>query len=1790
MKRTLLVGAQLWHVARGVVAGWLCAVVAMAWPATLNTDNIKLTPLVVQNQSSPTLPPEVQTLEAQTAPAAFDRDTTTEHTAYDGGHLIAVLDAPTEVRTIKVYGAAPYSFSVDADASGAWQAIAGLQNLNLATRPDGWNSFAANTPVTTGKVRFTLTSASGGSAAGLKGIEIWGKGGRANVKNGAGLLAALLSTSAPAHARLYKSSLAQGVIGATAGATDDPSDNSFSITLDRKPADFKRVYLSYQVLGLSSWVHALRSVNGNPAQGGFILPSQASWSTQIEEINPQWLAQGPNTIAFSAPAGTTGTFTVKDVSLIGELESGANFVASVNDNEQDPTNPAQNALDGDLVSGWAPYPNTTVKADIPALDLVFDKRTQIEGIAVYLVGNLKGSLDFQFLKDGVWSPSGAATVLGAKLGTGWNTITAPSAGGVDGVRLVFSGGKGSNGEIKEIVPSGSGVGPIFNPPLIGVSFPDAGQFYGRLAYIRGFLQPLDNGSGAATLTVGGKPVTTSDGAFGVSIAKDDVGLVTQGDAETWTVEVKAVYPNGQVITKTVTLNNWQPAVESTAANLLPTYNLAVPAGQARKMTYDAGTLDMPAGATTYDTTIGITPLSDLDLPKLDAGMTNVTKGPRRGYRFTPHPMKFVNKVKVTLPYSQGLIPAGQTEQDIKTFYFDDQSGSWKELELVAIDLQANTITSYTTHFTDMINATVTVPDHPNVANFNPTQIKDMKAADPGAQVTLIEPPKVNNTGDARLSYTIEVPPGRQGQQPQLALSYSSAGASGWMGMGWDLPMQAVMIDTRFGVPRYDSGQETETYMLASEMLTPVAHRGALAPRNTVGDKTFHARVEGQFKRILRRGTTPSTYSWEVTDKNGVKYLYGATDPATETLTDGFGNIFLWALCEVRDPNGNFVRYHYAKVNDTGVPGGSVPGSNIYLQRITYTGSGPTEGPYAVSFLRDRDLNEVRRPDVHIDARGGFKRVTADLLRRVEVTLSNQLIRRYEFGYNENPYGDNRPGTAFNKTLLTSISQFGADGIVFNKHTFLYNDEARDTAGNYRGFAATTDWGIGSDGIGIGLLGQGTASALGGSQSVSAGGHLYVGVGTGVQVASKELTAGVKVGFNQSRSETLITMADMNGDGLPDKVFKDGGGFFYRPNQSGPNGATSFGDRVSLPTLPAISRDRVTSTTAGAEIYLALPIMLDFNRATNQSDTYFSDVNGDGLTDLVSGGQVLFGFINAAGVPTFSANSADTPVPIGAGAILTTNLLEDAAAIEAERAQQFPLLDTLRRWVAPYDGTININAPVRLIQDTSPERAAYTGADGVRVAIQLEGSELWFTTIGPTDFDTKNPTGVTAVPVHRGDRLYFRVQSIFDGAFDQVAWDPQISYAGVDATRTDVNSLAEFSYQASQDFTLAGRGASTVTLPLTGTLRLAGRFEKPGVTTDDVKLLITKNGMEVFSSTLGFAQTTFVDIAQALPNGIAVTKMDVLQWQIFVDSPIDATRVKLTPDAFYTAADGVDRVTDDQGNFVIRVSPPYDMDLYVVSSATTPQDFFTVPSTGTFTAQARLQTTLNSGDTTSAFFTVKRRGALLAKAPISIAGTGTSSETIVTADFTANAGDQVFFDVSSRDPFFATRLTLLEVTVAGGVVPSASHTRAADGLFPQPYRGWGAAGYNGNPPRDALPIDQAESLIDTAAQKKELSEIYCVLSMVNRSRVFINPMSFGSKYGPIAARYTQLALKINPDNPRAKYLEGWAKYATPKLWGGDKKKAKELLLLAKQQLEAAPTAGINPHWGKKEVDELLSKLN
>lgn len=118
--------------------------------------------------------------------------------------------------------------------------------------------------------------------------------------------------------------------------------------------------------------------------------------------------------------------------------------------------------------------------------------------------------------------------------------------------------------------------------------------------------------------------------------------------------------------------------------------------------------------------------------------------------------------------------------------------------------------------------------------------------------------------------------------------------------------------------------------------------------------------------------------------------------------------------------------------------------------------------------------------------------------------------------------------------------------------------------------------------------------------------------------------------------------------------------------------------------------------------------------------------------------------------------------------------------------------------------------------------------------------------------------------------------------------------------------------------------------------------------------------------------------------------------------------------------------------------------------------------------------------------------------------------------------------------------------------------------------------------------KAKSLLDTAKQKKELSELYTVFSMINQSRVFINPMTYGPKYGPIAQQYLNKAKQLNPDNPRVAFMEAWFKYNTPKMWGGDKDLAKQLATKSLKLLQNEPSNGEMPHWGQTEDTELLNK--
>lgn len=1588
-------------------------------------DTLRLSPQKIQLTPDTTLPQEIQAQEQAAFRLAFDRDTNTEYTAFGNSQITLQLAQETDISQIKIYDAAPYSMSVQAWVSGSWQVIDGLQSLDLSSLTGKWHSYSASSAVSTDQLRISLSTSPGGAAAGLKELEIWGKAERVTINTGANLLAAVESEEPPIQARVYEATQEEGIIGDVEGLKDTLTDNTFTVNLEQDLGSVKRAWLSYESHGAGHWVSVSRSINQQGVMGGSYRFASTAWAGQVEPINPAWLIAGENSVAFSVPADNS--YRIRKLKLLVELDNGSNLVDHISAAPEYINSTAQFAHDGNDLSGWQPYASTPANKTAPYLQLNFDKATQLDALTFQLENTLRGKIELDILENGEWSNAGVAAILGKDLVEGWNRIDIQRETPVDGIKLTFFNGAGSKGEILEIAPIGSGVGSQQSPPRIEVGYPDAGQYYGDAAYIRGFVQPVDNGSGKVKIFVAGQEITREDGAFETLVNKKDFTI----DAGQYSVTVDARYPDGTQISRKIYLLD---AYDATTANAtLLTYafggnapivdtvkqdvNLqtAISPVDNYRIEHDESVLQLSKEALEENESpskISIASLKHEDLPPLNPGMTNVTRGPRNGYRFSPHGKKFRKNIEVYIPYDSNKIPPGLSEQDIKTWYFDEEVGRWIPLDKVSIDTKEKVLKSHTDHFTDVINATIAVPDSPQAADFNPTQIKDIKAADPGAGINLIAAPQANNMGDARLSYPIEVPPGRNGMQPQLAINYNSSGGNGWLGLGWDMPMQAVTIETRWGVPRYDSTKESETYLLNGEQLTPLAHRTAWEdlPLRSGNRKEFHTRVEGQFRKIIRHGSTPQSYWWEVIDKSGMRYLYGGGPetnggqggPSKNSIlanpnASGTGNIYKWTLRRVIDTNNNVTKYS-CEVVSGGDGINTEKWRQIYLTKISYTGQrgvNGDNGPYSVLFER-----ETGRPDVMIDARGGFKTMTGDRLKKVTVKFNNDVVRRYEFNY--------RAGV-FNKSLLENVVQYGegADGAEFNRHEFAYNDnELPATVGGYAAFDPVQDVFTGDDNLfdKTTLAGSFRETMLGGSFGSNSGTNDFFGVGpAGMGLV---VSAGRAHNSSSSRSKGKINLIDIDGDGRADKVFRQDGVVKYRRNLTQPGTETVvFSSEIEPVPLPGLlllnNNSSNTSASGGKGVANGFSAYSQSGTTTTNDKAYFSDVNGDGLVDHVNNGQVRFGYREEVAGDfniRFAGDSGLTDNPIGGGNLSAAKLLAGMAEEEAELKELNPLLDGVRRWVAPYAGTVRIEGALQLhdylndsdLSDAEKrEREDYETTDGVRVAIQKNDSELWASNIAHNDFKVyqlsqlpntaSTPSSVTSIIVNRGDKIYFRVQSIDDGSYDRVNWSPRIVYISAEGNarnELDVNNLNIYRYNSAEDSIFAGQPISMMSM-FFGNVHFSGVVRKGVDTSDNIIFNIkvyalVDQGDDTFKYELRagsqYSQTIAWDAKGDFPLNadLAVEANDKIEIRFRIDSPIDLRAISWAslPEMYYTEAyeaavglkelqgsveipensddikpenfefvdgDTLDRrdveVQDDEGNYIVKLPVKYDMDIY-----------------------------------------------------------------------------------------------------------------------------------------------------------------------------------------------------------------------------------------------------------------------
>ncbi|MBL8301059.1 MAG: VCBS repeat-containing protein, partial [Rhodanobacteraceae bacterium] len=212
-------------------------------------------------------------------------------------------------------------------------------------------------------------------------------------------------------------------------------------------------------------------------------------------------------------------------------------------------------------------------------------------------------------------------------------------------------------------------------------------------------------------------------------------------------------------------------------------------------------------------------------------------------------------------------------------------------------------------------------------------------------------------GAAQYSIPITLPPGRNGMEPQLALSYSSRNGNGLAGLGWSLSgLSAIhrcprtMAQDGAGKAAAVNLDNNDALCLDGQRLVRTDVNGAVprpdeAPLPYGVNKAYYRTELNNFARITQYGgdLASSTTCFKVEHKSGeVSYYGGVSDGGacqgggSRQVPDGVSVPLSWNLERHQDALGNSVLYTYSTQQQFG------KGEKL-LMRISYTGTGAVEG-------------------------------------------------------------------------------------------------------------------------------------------------------------------------------------------------------------------------------------------------------------------------------------------------------------------------------------------------------------------------------------------------------------------------------------------------------------------------------------------------------------------------------------------------------------------------------------------------------------------------------------------------------------------------------------------------------------------------------------------------------------------------------------------------------------------------------------------------------------------------------
>lgn len=194
-----------------------------------------------------------------------------------------------------------------------------------------------------------------------------------------------------------------------------------------------------------------------------------------------------------------------------------------------------------------------------------------------------------------------------------------------------------------------------------------------------------------------------------------------------------------------------------------------------------------------------------------------------------------------------------------------------------------------------------------------SQVQYLVTSQPGSARAGAEP--AGNMGNLTFPISLEVPPSRNGTDPELTLNYNSANQKhgSILGQSWSIDMSYIERSLRKGVPSYTDDDEF--------IISLGKAQGKLV-RIDVRTDTLEFRVAHE-QLFLIIYFLPIANQWVVIDKKGITYVFGDTDA---TRVSSGGKVFRWELRTVFNPQFiHTTTYSYQRI-----------GNQLYPQSINYS--------------------------------------------------------------------------------------------------------------------------------------------------------------------------------------------------------------------------------------------------------------------------------------------------------------------------------------------------------------------------------------------------------------------------------------------------------------------------------------------------------------------------------------------------------------------------------------------------------------------------------------------------------------------------------------------------------------------------------------------------------------------------------------------------------------------------------------------------------------------------------------